>query len=198
MTPSSATHGENTLRPTGRLPDGVVLRSLVTHRDRRGELTELFRSEWVADVAFNQWNIVRSDAGVMRGVHVHPRHSDYLHVVAGTLVLGLHDLRPADPARCTSCMVTLAAADMTTVFIPAGVCHGFWCPEPTTYLYGLSSGWAMSEEFGCRYDDAALGLDWNLPVAPMLSPRDTTPACDYHGMRQMWFSMRAQHERDDA
>jgi dTDP-4-dehydrorhamnose 3,5-epimerase len=134
---------------------------------------------------------VRSNGNVLRGVHIHPRHADYLLVLSGTMLLGLHDLRPADPLARRHGLVTLTGDTPTTAYIPPGVCHGFWFPEPTTYVQGPSTGWSMNEELGCRYDDPALGLDWPAE-APLLSPRDTAPAHDYASVRAAWFETQAQ------
>jgi dTDP-4-dehydrorhamnose 3,5-epimerase len=175
----------------GLLPAGVLVRPLVRHADERGTLAEIFRAGWTPSGAFLQWNLVQSRGNVLRGVHVHPRHADYLLVLSGTLMLGLHDLRPDDPAARKSGILTLTGNDPATVYIPAGVCHGFWFPEPTTYVYGLSTGWSPSEELGCRYDDPALGLDWPDLTSPVLSPRDAAPAHDYAAMRAAWIAERA-------
>ncbi|MDA0684535.1 MAG: dTDP-4-dehydrorhamnose 3,5-epimerase family protein [Bacteroidetes bacterium] len=140
------------------LPDGVILRDLVVHDDLRGELAEMYREAWTPSPAFKQWNFVRSHGNVLRGVHVHPSHADYLLVLEGTMHVGLHDIRPDDPAERTSCFVVLDGATPQTIYVPAGVCHGFWFPVPTTYLYGLSTGWSTAEELGCRYDAPELGL----------------------------------------
>lgn len=71
------------------------------------------------------------------------------------------------------------------------MCHGFWFDGPTSYIYGLSTGWSMTEELGCRYDDPALGLDWAVE-SPVLSPRDATPAPDYAAIRAAWIGMQAE------
>jgi dTDP-4-dehydrorhamnose 3,5-epimerase len=173
------------------LPEGVILRRLVRHSDNRGVLAEVHRGDWTPSGPFHQWNLVHSEGNVLRGVHVHPRHCDYLMVVSGELMLGLHDLRPEDPAARTTCFLTLTGDDPVTAYVPAGICHGFWFARPTTYLYGLSTGWSMHEELGCRYDDPALGLDWPA-TDPVLSPRDTSPALDYAAMRAAWLATQGQ------
>lgn len=158
------------------------MRALTQHADNRGVLAEIYRADWTPSDPFLQWNLVQSNGNVLRGVHVHPRHCDYLLVLSGSMLLGLHDLRPDDPALRKSTMIRLSGDTPTTAYIPAGVCHGFWFEGPTTYLYGLSTGWSMTEEHGCRYDDPALGLDW--PVQdPLLSPCDLAPPLDYAQMR---------------
>jgi dTDP-4-dehydrorhamnose 3,5-epimerase len=173
------------------LPKGVILRRLTEHTDSRGTLAEIHRADWTPSGAFLQWNLVRSLGNVLRGVHVHPKHADYLMVLSGTMLLGLHDLRPDDPLARTSLFLTLSGNEPTTVYIPPGVCHGFWFAEPTTYIYGLSTGWNMAGELGCRYDDPALGLAWPTS-SPILSPRDTAPAHDYASMRSDWLASQRQ------
>lgn len=77
----------------GNLPRGVALRPFTTHHDERGSFTEVFREEWDTGVRPVQWNAVSSEAGVLRGVHVHVRHDDYL-----ILLRGAREHRPARPS----------------------------------------------------------------------------------------------------
>jgi len=56
-----------------------------------------------------------------------------------------------------------------------GVAHGFYFPDEATYLYGLSDEWIPAGDFGCRWDEERLGLDWSVDDDPMLSERDTDP-----------------------
>ena len=166
----------------------MILRDLAVHADDRGALQEVYRADWTPSDPFFQWNLVRSRGNVLRGVHVHPRHCDYLHVIDGEMPVGIHDLRPEDPAERRSGFVSMTGDRPQTLYLPAGVCHGFWFAQRTVYVYGLSVTWAMSEELGCRYDDPALGLDW--PAAtPLLAPRDAAPALDYSAMREAWIAM---------
>ncbi len=169
------------------VPAGVQVVDLTAHADERGQFVEVFRDEWPLDVRPVQWNAVRSRAGVLRGVHVHVTHHDYLTVLAGTLVLGLHDLRPDSPTSGRSTQLTIDADQPTAVAIPPGVCHGFWFPVPSVHLYGVDRYWNVADELGCRYDDPALGLDWRLDSAPLLSRRDRD-APDFATMRSAYLS----------
>jgi dTDP-4-dehydrorhamnose 3,5-epimerase len=160
---------QSTLEPESIL--GLRWVDLAPHPDERGSFVEFFREEWRAGPEPRQWNAVRSGAGVVRGVHVHAHHHDYLTVVSGTLVLGLHDLRPDSPTHGLAGFLTLSEATPAAVAIPPGVCHGFWFPEPSVHVYGVSEYWNAHDELACRFDDPALGLDW--PVRqPLLSERD--------------------------
>ena len=170
----------NDASSSGAIP-GLSVVPLTPHSDARGTFVELYRAEWDTGPAPIQWNAALSHAGVLRGVHVHRGHSDYLTVVSGTLVLGLHDLRPEDPAERASLWLTLTGTEPLGVGIPPGVCHGFWFPEPTVHVYGVSSYWDVGDELGCRFDDPDLGLTWP-ERAPVLSARDEA-AGGYAAMR---------------
>jgi len=156
---------------TGGLPCGVALRPLVAHADPRGVLYEIFRAEWSAHARPVQWNFVRSAAGVLRGVHLHPRHWDYLVVLDGCMTLGLADLRSGSPTEGLASIVTLDAAELRAALIPPGVAHGFYFDVPSLHVYGVDCYWNPADELGCRFDDPGLGLRW--PIAPkLLSERD--------------------------
>jgi dTDP-4-dehydrorhamnose 3,5-epimerase len=152
------------------LPDGVARVPIAAHVDERGSLRELFRASWGTGVAPVQWNLARSAAGVMRGVHCHLHHADYLMVVDGTLFLGLHDLRPGSATEGASALVPLEATDVAVV-IPPGVAHGFYFPEPTTHLYAVTREFDPADELGCTWRDHELAIEWPCD-APILSPRD--------------------------
>lgn len=152
-------------------PHGVILRELVSHRDERGSLAEVFRSSWVGDEAFLQWNFVDSNCNTLRGVHVHPVHSDYLVVIQGTLMLGLCDLRRGSPTFQHACLVELRGEQLQGAFIPPGVAHGFYFPEQTRYVYGVTDYWSLVDELGCSWNDPRLGIPWPA-IDPVLSPRD--------------------------
>lgn len=153
------------------LPTGVLRRPLTEHADSRGRLMEVFRKDATLP-DMRQFNVVRSEGDVLRGVHVHPTHADYIMVLQGTLVLGVHDLRDERPDGPRSAIITLRGERPEACFVPVGVAHGFYFPEPTLYLYGLSAPWHPDGDFGCRWDDPDLALDWPVNGQPTLSDRD--------------------------
>ncbi|HEV8533652.1 MAG TPA: dTDP-4-dehydrorhamnose 3,5-epimerase family protein [Methylomirabilota bacterium] len=155
------------------LPHGVLWRELKTHADHRGELTELFRAEWQDGPAPVQWNFVRSQKNVLRGVHVHPRHDDYLIVLENRMVLGLKDLRRDSPTHGCVSMIELNGERLSAIHIPHGVAHGFYVPSDALYVYAVSSYWDVLDELRCRWDDPELGLRWPTD-SPALSDADTT------------------------
>lgn len=146
---------------SAQLPHGVALRPLAPHHDARGTFTELFRASWPsAIVAPVQWNAVRSAAGVLRGVHVHPRHDDYLVVCAGRATVGLADLRPESPTAGIGVCVELSGDAPAAIEIPHGVAHGFYFHEPSLHVYAVSHYWDPEDELGCHWKDPGLGIPW--------------------------------------
>lgn len=163
---------------------GVEIVPLEPYPDERGTFVEFFREEWGVGPVPIQWNVVRSQAEVLRGVHVHHTHHDFLTVAAGTLLLGLHDLRPDSATHGVSCFVTLTGDEPQAAAIPPGVCHGFYYPEPTVHVYGVSEYWNPADELGCRWDAPELGLDWPT-TAPTLSAKDRD-AVSFEQMRSAY------------
>lgn len=153
------------------LPAGVRLHELVPHRDERGVFTELFRDSWHLEVEPVQWNLVRSEANVLRGVHVHHRHEDYLSVAAGSATVGLYDLRAGSATEGLGTVLELSADSPAALVIPPGVAHGFYLPEPALHVYGVSHDWDTGDELGCRWDDPELGIAWPCG-SPLISVRD--------------------------
>lgn len=153
------------------LPAGVKIHEMASHRDERGEFTEVFRSEWDTSIEPIQWNYVRSNAGVLRGVHVHVRHSDYLMVLDGVAVVGVQDLRTGSETYGQAATLRMTGQQLRAIEFPPGVAHGFCFLSPSAHLYAVSHYWDLDDELGCRWDDPALGIDW--PDGPfLLSPRD--------------------------
>ncbi|HEY3026602.1 MAG TPA: dTDP-4-dehydrorhamnose 3,5-epimerase family protein [Pyrinomonadaceae bacterium] len=155
----------------GSLPQGVIRRSLQTCHDERGSLTELFRASWDTGMEVVQWNYAESEAGVLRGVHVHARHADYLILLRGRAVIGLRDLRSGSPTESMSALVEMQGTKLHALTIPPGVAHGFYFPEPSAHLYAVTEYWDPKDELGCHWADAELEINWPM-TAPVISARD--------------------------
>lgn len=154
-----------------KLPQGVVLTELTMHPDARGAFTEVYRREWDTGVAPLQWNVVVSRAGVLRGVHVHPIHDDYLLIASGRATVGLRDLRRSSETNGMSATLELSGDAPRAITIPHGVAHGFLFHEPSTHIYAVSQYWDTDDELACFWGDEELGIEW--PFHPKLfSERD--------------------------
>jgi dTDP-4-dehydrorhamnose 3,5-epimerase len=153
------------------LPAGVRLVPLTPHADERGVFTELFRASWDVGVAPVQWNAVSSNPNVLRGVHAHVRHADYLTVAVGRATIGLYDLRPDSPTEGLGATVELDAHEPAALVIPVGVAHGFYFHATSVHVYAVSHEFDPADELGCRWDDPELHIAWPC-TEPLISPRD--------------------------
>jgi dTDP-4-dehydrorhamnose 3,5-epimerase len=115
--------------------------------------------------------MVRSEANVLRGVHVHRKHTDYLLMADGEMVLIVNDARAESVTRGLTALLRLQATEPHLAVIPVGVAHGFYFPASACHVYGVTHGFDGTDEFGCHWQDVNLGLD-GLFDAPKLSGRD--------------------------
>src|SRR4051795_7303423 len=115
------------------LPGGTMLQPLEAPAHERGVFAELDRREWGLGAEPVQWNAVWSEAGVLRGVHVHLRHDDYLTVPVGRASVGLRDLRRGAATEGLATVVELGSSQSAGLVIPHGVLHGFYFPEDSLH-----------------------------------------------------------------
>ncbi len=157
--------------PENVLPAGAFRRELQPIADERGVFAEIYRGQWTDGEPVIQWNSVRSEAGVMRGVRVHPRHDDYLVVLDGFLQVGLRDLRPESRTFGATAIVELRGARLAVLKTPAGVAHGLYVAEPSLFLIGVTRYHDPDDDIPCRWDDPALEIPWPFSSAKV-SPSD--------------------------
>jgi len=153
------------------LPHGATFTRLQSFVDERGTIAELYRANWPTGIAPVQWSMTATDANVLRGVHLHPRHDDYFCLLQGRLCVGLSDLRPGSPTQGLSACVELSGELSSALFIPHGVAHGIYSYTAATYVLGTSHYYDAADELGCHWTDADLGLAWPF-TSPILSARD--------------------------
>jgi dTDP-4-dehydrorhamnose 3,5-epimerase len=153
------------------LPHGVELIGLTMHRDERGWLAEVFRDEWRSEGRPCQWNVTMSEQNVLRGMHVHHRHKDYLLVLRGKISVGLYDVRPRSPTYRQSTMFEMSGDRLSAMWLPTGIMHGFYCHEQTMYIYGVDAYFDPNDELGCHWADPRLELPWPCRD-PLVSKRD--------------------------
>jgi dTDP-4-dehydrorhamnose 3,5-epimerase len=160
--------------PTTAGINGVSLLPTTCHADPRGCLTELYRADQPGSIPVVQWNVCRSRAGVVRGVHVHVDYDEVYTIALGHVVLALHDIRPESPTFGRSLQIDWRPEDDVAVVIPRGVAHVLRCLEDSVLLLGLSGHWnGTVDVLGCQWDDAALGFAWEAGEV-VRSERDRT------------------------
>jgi len=153
---------------------GVQTVRMVSHDDARGRFAEVFRKEWFPQQDWSQvqWSRSESKAGVLRGLHYHHRQADYWHCAAGTMRVGLVDMRRQSRTRGAAEMITLDQNELRALYIPPGVAHGFYAVSEVMLFYLVDRYYDGTDELGLAWDDPDLGLDWGLRDVPVLSSRD--------------------------
>lgn len=156
-----------------KLPIGVKLIHFDIHKDDRGAFTEIFREEWKTGMKPVQWSVAISQARVLRGFHVHIKHTDYLILLSGHATFAFKDLRKKSKTFGLSCTVDVKGEKLSAFVIPPGVGHGFYFHKPSMHIYSVSSYWDRDDELGCFWADPALGIKWPKKTAHV-SRRDAT------------------------
>jgi dTDP-4-dehydrorhamnose 3,5-epimerase len=155
--------------------DGVQIADLAAFGDERGRFSEIFRREWFPQREWHSVQLNRSDsaAGVLRGLHYHFRQVDYWYLVAGSVRVGLADLRPSSPTYLGAATIELKASDNRGLFIPVGVAHGFLALSDVTLIYVVDNYYDGTDEFGLAWNDPDLAVPWRTAQPPTLSGRDS-------------------------
>jgi dTDP-4-dehydrorhamnose 3,5-epimerase len=152
---------------------GVYLVPLRAFSDNRGYFFESFRRTWIpGSREMIQGNVSFSKAGVLRGLHYHLRQADFWLVPSGRVRAALHDLRRSSPTRGQSEVVEIGEHHPVGLYIPKGVAHGFYALADSFMTYLVDEYYDNSDEKGVRWDDRALGIDWRVEGAPIVSGRD--------------------------
>lgn len=155
--------------------DGVYTVPIRAFEDERGRFMETFRREWFPWIDWTRVQHNRSDskAGVVRGLHYHKHQVDYWYVTHGVVRAALVDLRPDSPTYRMTATVEIGDGEGHNMglFIPVGVAHGFAAITDCTLMYIVNNYYDGSDEYGIRWNDPALKLDWGVD-APITSPRD--------------------------
>lgn len=154
------------------LIEGVLFVDLDVHADDRGRFIETFRQDWLGErPPMVQGNRSDSTRGTVRALHFHRHQADYWYVAAGTIFVGLHDLRRSSPTRGATDGFELG--DTRGLYIPPGVAHGFQAITDATLTYLVDRTYDPDDEHGVTWDDPDIGVPWPLE-ARSVSERDRT------------------------
>ena len=159
---------------------GVYLLESPVWGDERGFFREWFQSPDLLtaglDFSAHQANLSTSTRNVVRGLHYSLAPQGQAKVV--TCVFGeLHDvivdIRVGSPAFGRLEVVHLAAGEERSVYVPAGVAHGFCVTSELGALtYLLSSPFNAAFELEIDPFDAEIDVPWTIDGEAIVSPKD--------------------------
>ncbi len=160
--------------------DGLLVLEPRVFGDDRGFFYESFNARNFAALtgvqsAFVQDNHSRSAKGVLRGLHyqIQQAQGKLVRVTAGAVFDVAVDLRKSSPTFGRWYGLELSAENKRQLWIPAGFAHGFVVTsEAAEFLYKTTDYWAPEFERSVLWNDPAIGIDWPLEGAPLLSGKD--------------------------
>ena len=148
--------------------------------DERGFFYESFNARSFAqlsglEVQFVQDNHSKSARNVLRGLHyqINQPQGKLVRVTSGAVFDVVVDLRKSSPSFGRWLGVELSAANKRQVWVPPGFAHGFLVTsESAEFLYKTTDYWAPEHERAVLWSDPAIGIEWPLTEAPLLSGKD--------------------------
>ena len=127
--------------------------------------------EWVQDN-----HSFSAEKGTLRGLHYQtpPFAQDKLvRCTRGAIWDVAVDFRKDSPTYLEHFGIELSADNGAQLLVPAGFLHGFVTLEAQCEVqYKCSAPYAPDCDAAIRWDDPALGIDWPLDGAPVLSAKD--------------------------
>lgn len=137
---------------------------------------QAFQAATGLDVDFVQDNHSKSQKGVLRGLHYQlpPKAQGKLvRVVQGEVFDVVVDIRRSSPTFGRWVGEILSAENKKQFWIPPGFAHGFVTLSDTAeFLYKTTDYYSPVHERCIRWDDPALGIDWQLDGPPLVSAKD--------------------------
>ena len=157
--------------------DGVVIIEPRVFEDARGYFFESYNeSEFFKNgitAKFVQDNQSKSSYGVVSGLHCQlgeHAQAKLVRVLSGRVLDVAVDIRKNSPTFGKYVAVELSDENKRQLFIPRGFLHGFSVLSDTAiFAYKCDNLYAPNAEFGIRFDDPDIGIDWGVPADKIIT-----------------------------
>lgn len=157
--------------------DGVIIVEPRIFADNRGYFFESYNeAEFTANGIPNKFvqdNQSKSCYGVIRGLHCQlgeHAQAKLVRVLQGKVLDVAVDARPQSPTFGKHVAVELSSENQRQLFIPRGFLHGFSVlSETAIFAYKCDNIYNKASEFGIRYDDPEIGIDWRIPTEKIIT-----------------------------
>jgi dTDP-4-dehydrorhamnose 3,5-epimerase len=161
------------------IPDVLMLEPKV-FGDDRGFFFESFNQQTFQNLTsvkanFVQDNHSKSASNVLRGLHyqIEQAQGKLVRVTSGEVFDVAVDIRLRSATFGKWVGVLLSAENKRQIWIPPGFAHGFVVlKDNTEFLYKTTDYYAPQYERCIRWDDPAIGIEWPIKHAPILSDKD--------------------------
>lgn len=168
----------------GEFPDIKIIDNFYSE-DARGKFIKIFNDdEFIKNgirFQMKETYYSYSKKNVVRGMHFQLPpydHEKIIHVLSGSVLDVIVDLRKNSPFFKKCIQISLTASKPQAIFIPKGFAHGFLSKaDNTMMLYYVSSCYHKDADSGIRWD--TVGADWKIKD-PIISSRD----CSFISMEE--------------
>ena len=155
----------------------VVIVEPNVFEDARGYFFESYNeAEFVQNGISNRFvqdNQSKSSYGVIRGLHCQlgeHAQAKLVRVLKGKVLDVAVDIRKNSPTFGKHVAVELSDENKRQLFIPRGFLHGFSVlSEEAVFAYKCDNLYCKEAEFGIRYDDPEIGIDWKIPADKVIA-----------------------------
>jgi len=140
--------------------------------DERGWFAEVMRASQLPKPV-KQANLVRSRAGVVRGLHYHERGQDDLFLcLQGMVRVVVLDLETGETFT-----EDIGDDNPVAIYVPGTLAHGYEALSDCLFLYHVTEEYdaAAPDEHGISWDDPRVVDLWSTRT-PILSARDLAPS----------------------
>jgi len=157
--------------------EGVYILEPRVFNDTRGYFMEAWKrqefEEHIGKVDFIQDNESKSSYGVLRGLHYQIgdfSQAKLVRVIKGRVLDVAVDIRRSSATFGKHVMVELSEENKWQLFIPRGFAHGFLVlSDEAIFTYKVDNVYAPQAEAGIRWNDPALGIEWPMSPAEILT-----------------------------
>lgn len=151
--------------------NGVFIVEPKIFNDARGYFFESYNEkDFMAGGITNRFiqdNQSKSSYGVVRGLHMQlPPYSQakLVRVIDGKVLDVAVDVRPDSATFGKYVAVELSSDNQRQLYIPRNFLHGFSVlTQSAIFAYKVDNVYNKESEFGIKYDDPQIGVDWKLP-----------------------------------
>ena len=173
--------------------DGVIIIEPNVFTDSRGYFCETYNRAAFKDAGIDidfgvQDNQSKSSYGVVRGLHCQWgefSQAKLVRVLQGTVLDVAVDIRKGSQTFGQYVAVELSDENMRQLLIPRNFLHGFSVLSDTaTFAYKVDNVYNPASEYGVRYDDPTINVDWRIPADKIIVSDKDKMAHTLYDLRQ--------------
>lgn len=162
---------------------GLLLLVPRVFSDARGSFVETWQARRYEELGiwgpFVQDNLSRSVRGTVRGLHyqLSTPQGKLVQVAHGSAFDVAVDVRRSSATFGRWYGTVLSDENRHQLWIPPGFAHGFLALSDTVdFTYKVTASYVAGDERSVLWNDPAIGIQWPLNEAPILSPKDAAAA----------------------